>query len=43
MPIQSLHTPFDIPDVDIWSLMFERKDREFPDDQGKPAPLQSLA
>lgn len=25
----------DIPNVDIWGLLFERTDKDFPDDKGK--------
>ena len=34
MPTESLYPRIDIPNIDIWGLMFERKDREFPDDKG---------
>ena len=34
MPAESLYPRIDIPNVDIWELLFERKDREFPDDKG---------
>ncbi|KKA25449.1 Photinus-luciferin 4-monooxygenase (ATP-hydrolyzing) [Rasamsonia emersonii CBS 393.64] len=33
MPTKSLYPPIDIPNVDIWTFLFERKDREFPDDK----------
>ncbi|KAF2141881.1 uncharacterized protein K452DRAFT_358948 [Aplosporella prunicola CBS 121167] len=33
MPTQSPYPPLQIPDVDIWSFLFERKDRPFPDDK----------
>ncbi|KAL8996134.1 MAG: hypothetical protein Q9169_004281 [Polycauliona sp. 2 TL-2023] len=33
MPTESTYPPIDIPPVDIWGLIFERKDREFPDDK----------
>lgn len=25
----------EIPKTDVWSALFERRDREFPDDQGE--------
>jgi hypothetical protein len=28
----------DIPNVDVWGLLFERKDKDFPDDKGQPFP-----
>ncbi|KAI9843009.1 MAG: hypothetical protein M1838_002895 [Thelocarpon superellum] len=33
MPIESNYPPIEIPQVDIWSLLFERKDRDFADDK----------
>ncbi|PYH99613.1 acetyl-CoA synthetase-like protein [Aspergillus ellipticus CBS 707.79] len=33
MPVSSRYPPEDIPDVDIWTFLFERKDRAFPDDK----------
>jgi 4-coumarate--CoA ligase len=33
MPTKSPFPDVDIPDVDLWGLMFDRKDREFPDDK----------
>jgi hypothetical protein len=36
MPTKSSLPAVDIPNVDIWDFMFERKDRPFPDDKGKP-------
>ncbi|KAI5821260.1 hypothetical protein BZA77DRAFT_340682 [Pyronema omphalodes] len=33
MPVQSKYPPIEVPTVDLWKLMFERKDRPFPDDQ----------
>ncbi|KAB8222228.1 hypothetical protein BDV33DRAFT_201722 [Aspergillus novoparasiticus] len=32
MPVSSQYPPVDIPDVDLWTFLFERKDRSFPDD-----------
>lgn len=34
MPVNSSHQPISIPSVDLWSLLFERSDREYPDNQG---------
>lgn len=33
MPTKSLYPPIDIPNVDLWTFLFERKDRPFPDDK----------
>ncbi|KAJ5776911.1 hypothetical protein N7520_000157 [Penicillium odoratum] len=33
MPVSSNYPPIDIPNVDLWSFLFERKDRPFPDDK----------
>lgn len=35
MPAKSTYPDIDIPDVDIWTFLFERKDKEYPDDKGK--------
>ncbi|KAB8201442.1 Firefly luciferase of light emitting insects and 4-Coumarate-CoA Ligase 4CL [Aspergillus parasiticus SU-1] len=32
MPVSSQYPPVDIPNVDLWTFLFERKDRTFPDD-----------
>ena len=34
MPTESTFPRLDIPDVDLWTFLFERKDREYPDDKG---------
>jgi hypothetical protein len=34
MPTESTFPRLNIPDVDLWTFLFERKDREFPDDKG---------
>ncbi|KAI1385043.1 acetyl-CoA synthetase-like protein [Hypoxylon trugodes] len=31
--LNSFHTPLQIPNVDLWQLVFERKDRQFPEDK----------
>ncbi|KAK2755503.1 hypothetical protein FQN54_006440 [Arachnomyces sp. PD_36] len=33
MPTKSSYPPIDIPNIDIWTFLFERKDRAFPDDK----------
>lgn len=33
MPVKSSYPDFEIPDVDIWSFLFERKDRAFPENK----------
>ncbi|CEJ59252.1 Putative Acyl-CoA synthetase [Penicillium brasilianum] len=33
MPVSSNYPTVDIPSVDLWSFLFERKDRPFPDDK----------
>ena len=35
MPTKSTYPDLDIPNVDIWTFLFERKDRPYPDDKGK--------
>ena len=34
MPTDSSFPPVDIPNVDLWGLMFDRKSKDFQDDQG---------
>jgi len=34
MPTKSSFPDVDIPDVGLWGLMFERKEKGFSDDQG---------
>ncbi|KAH8792187.1 hypothetical protein F5882DRAFT_352779 [Hyaloscypha sp. PMI_1271] len=33
MPTQSRYPAVEIPDCDLWTFLFERKDRQFPDDK----------
>ncbi|KAJ5176114.1 uncharacterized protein N7482_001991 [Penicillium canariense] len=33
MPVSSTYPTIDIPNIDLWSFLFERKDRPFPDDK----------
>jgi len=35
MPAESKYTPVDIPNVGLWDFLFERKDKDFPDDKGE--------
>ena len=35
MPTGSLYPPVEVPEIDLWECIFERKDRPFPDDKGK--------
>jgi 4-coumarate--CoA ligase len=35
MPVASSYPKFEVPTVDIWAFLFEKKDREFPDSKGK--------
>lgn len=37
MPTESSYPKLDIPPVDIWTAIFERKDRKYPDDKGRRA------
>jgi 4-coumarate--CoA ligase len=39
MPSESTYPSLPIPDVDIWGFLFERKDKPFGDDKGKPKHL----
>jgi hypothetical protein len=34
MPIESSYPKFEVPKVDIWSFLFDKKDRPYPDDKG---------
>lgn len=38
MPTDSFYPSFELPDVGIWDFLFERKDRDFPDDKGEHSP-----
>ena len=38
MPVSSSYPPIDVPDVDVWDFLFDRKTRQFPDDKSKPVP-----
>jgi hypothetical protein len=39
MPTDSTYPSFEVPDVGLWDFLFERKDREFPDDKGENASI----
>jgi hypothetical protein len=41
MPISSQFPPLDLLETDIWSFLFERKSKPFPDDKGIPPKLPS--
>lgn len=47
MPIESSHPPLKIPNVDLWRFLFERQDREYPDNKGSqpvyPSPVRVSA
>jgi hypothetical protein len=34
MPVDSTLPRFEVPQVDIWTFLFDRKDREYPGDKG---------
>ena len=34
-PTESTFGNIDIPNVDLWAFLMERKDKEFPDDKGR--------
>lgn len=34
MPVESKYPPIDIPKVDLWTFLLERKNREFSDEKG---------
>jgi hypothetical protein len=36
MPTESSYPRLDVPNIDLWAFLFERKDREFPDDKSMP-------
>ena len=35
MPTESSYPAFTVPEEGLWDFLFERKDREFPDDKGE--------
>ena len=35
MPTESSYPAFTVPEIGLWVFLFERKDREFPDDKGE--------
>jgi hypothetical protein len=39
MPTESSYPAFTVPELGLWDFLFERKDREFPDDKGEDSPL----
>lgn len=38
MPTESFYPSFEVPELGLWDFLFERNDREFPDDKGKNCP-----
>jgi 4-coumarate--CoA ligase len=42
MPTDSALPRIDILNVDLWGFLFERKDREFPDNKGTSCNLAAL-
>lgn len=36
MPTSSPYPSIDVPNLDIWAFLFERKDKPYPDDKGRP-------
>jgi hypothetical protein len=36
MPSESKYPSIQIPDVDLWGFLFERKEKPFADDKGRP-------
>lgn len=34
MPTESTYPKLDIPNIDLWAFLFERKDREYTDNKG---------
>jgi 4-coumarate--CoA ligase len=34
MPVSSAFPSFELPQQDIWTFLFERKDKPYPDDKG---------
>lgn len=39
MPTESYLPKLEIPEIDIWGFLFERKDKPYPDDKGLFGPL----
>lgn len=33
MPVESQYPRFEVPNVDLWNFLFERKDKPYPDDK----------
>jgi hypothetical protein len=42
MPAKSPYDDIEIPNVDIWTFLFERKDKEYPDDKGAISLISRL-
>ena len=41
MPTESFYPSFELPDIGLWDFLFERKNREFPDDKGEARPQRT--
>ena len=41
MPYPSSFPPVSIPDLDLWTFLFERKDKPFPSSKGTEAGVHS--
>lgn len=35
MPTGSPYPSFEVPELDLWAFLFERKDKPYPDDKGE--------
>ena len=35
MPVASTYPSVPVPELDVWDFIFERKDRDFPDDKSE--------
>lgn len=33
MPVSSSYPSFEVPNLDLWNFLFERKDKPYPDDK----------
>jgi 4-coumarate--CoA ligase len=42
MPVKSAFPSFELPKLDIWAFLFERKDKEYPDDKGSQHPTNTI-
>lgn len=42
MPVSSSYPSFEVPNLDIWTFLFERKDKAYPDDKSRSCPFSHL-